>query len=619
MVKERTSGCRNVKLLAISIFGLIYTLVFVGCGISNKSAIDGVPMVVTQGGAEIYNGNELMGSLPAGTEVKMLEKKGKWCFVEVHIKELNMTVKGLMDPNALAPAPEDAIERVVAPKVSPVYQSKQEGVWSEYFTDAGINCIDINGDDIWIGMTTGLAKFPASSPSRAIVYTTADGLLDNDVLSIDAEDNEVWIGTPKGLSRYDGVKFTNYTKDDGLLEGAVMAIDAGEDYVWLGLDTGIAKLDRALGFILNMPHSGGWSPESGSGSVSLADKGGIYADSIYQEGDIVWNSAFNLTKTSVDGRDIKSYGCGEGLIHSRVVDFYVEPDQIWVITLGGITVIDRKDESNYEQFHIKAGYNVDPVVASCRDGNYIWIVTKTGLSKFDMKKRKFTTYFACWDLFKGGYVSDISADEDAVWFATTKGLWRLDKSVAEQMSDKDLLDDFESEGRVAYRRWPLGRHGNGSENLFIDYTVGANNTSASLCNAYIAPDQKAHTISHISVNLDDMDLTEYDGISFFVKADPAVDVTATVYENNETWVIGSWHVPKTWKEIRVPFSKFKPHGQESGNNILELYALKNLSFAIKRNYALGPNPRPHEGERGKFWIDEIRFYKSSEPSSFVSK
>jgi len=400
-----------------------------------------------------------------------------------------------------------------------------------------------------------------------------------------------------------------------------MSIDADEDYVWLGMDTGIARFDKTMGFIQNYPHSGGWSPESGSGSVSLADKGGIYADSIMLDDDIVWNAAFNLTRTSVDGRDIKTYGCGDGLIHSRVIDFYIEPDNIWIVTLGGITAIDRKDETQNERFYIKGGYESNPVISACRDGNYIWMVTKDSISKFDMKKRKFITYFACLDLFKGGYISKIKSDDKALWLATTDGLWRMDKAAADSISDRDLLDDFESKTRVAYRSWALGRHGggNGSENIFVDYTIGAANTSASLCNSYIAPDQKAHSIAHVSVNLADMDLTDYDGISFFVKAEPAVDLSASVYENNESWIIGSWHVPKNWMEIRVPFAQFAPHGQQSGNNIIELYALRDLSFTVRRNYAFGPRPRPDEGEIGKFWIDEIRFYKSGSDSLAKSK
>jgi len=584
----------------------------VGCGASKNSEGLVKPMIVIDAGAGLYDGNELVGNLPAGTEVNMIEDKGKWCLVEVQVESHNMKIKGLMSPESLAPAPENVSINIMAPAVSPVYESKRKEVWSAYFLKKGVNAIALDGEYVWAGTTAELAKFPASAPERAVSYTIADGLLDDDILSVDVCDGEVWIGTAKGLNRYDGSKFDKYTCEDGLLDGSIMAIDADEDYVWLGLDSGIARFDKTLGFIKNWPHSGGWSPESGSGSVSLSDKGGIYADTIRSEDDFVWNAAFNLTKTSMDGRDVKVYSCGDGLIHSRVVDFQNDYDNMWVISLGGITKINREDNSIYENFYTRGGYNANPVIASCFDGKYIWLVTNDGLSKFDTKKNKVITYFACWDLFDGGYVSEMKVDDNYLWLGTTNGLWRMNKSAADAISDKDLLDDFESKSRVVYRGWPIGKHGgrNGSEEVFVDYTVGANDTSASLCNRYIAPDYKAHSIGGISVSLSDMDLTEYDGISFYIKAEPAVAVKASSYENSETWIIGNWHVPKNWMEVKIPFSQFKPHGQESGNNIIELYALKNLSFTIKRDHAFGERPRPNEGEVGKFWVDEVRFYKS---------
>lgn len=592
-----------------------------GCGVSNKAASERIPMIVIDGGASLFDGNELLATLPAGTEVSMIEQKDKWCLVEVCVDDYNMKVKGSISADALALLPDNASVNVVAPRVSPVYEPKRKEVWSEFFTDTGVNDIALNGDDVWLGTTSGLIKFPALAPSRAVMYTTADGLLDDDVLSVDVEDGEVWAGSMKGLSRLNGANFVNYTVEDGLLRGSVVAIDAGEDYVWLGLDTGISRFDRGLGFIKNWPHSGGWSPESGSGSVSLADKGGIYADFVSVEGDTVWNAAFNLTETSVDGKDIKTYGCGDGLIHSRVIDSHTDRDNIWVVTLGGVTKIDRRDDTLHEKFHVKGGYERNPVIAACKDGDYLWLAMKNGISKFDLNKEKFVTYFACWDLFDGGYISDMKADDENLWVATTTGLWQMHKAAADSISDHDLLDDFESQNRTAYRGWRMGRSGgkNGSENVFVDYTIGADDTAASLCNRYIAPDYKASSIAHMNVNLQDMDLTEYDGISFFVKAKPAVSMQASMGENNESWIVGNWNVPSEWMEIRVPFARLKPHGRQPGNKIVELYAMRNLSFKVSRNHSFGPKPKPHKGEIGKVWVDEIRFFKSAGQEALASK
>ncbi len=609
---------RSYLLLIISL--IVLGMVIFGCAVSNKVANEPTPMIVIDGGAKLFKGDEIVGTLPAGTEVSMIERQNEWCLVEVCIDDYKMNIRGTIATDALALAPDNTVVNIVAPRVSPVYEPKRKEIWTPFFTGAAINDIALDGDDVWLGTSEGLVKFPALAPSRAVTYTSADGLLDDDVFSVDVDDNGVWAGGMKGLGRFNGSSFVNYTSEDGLLEGSVVAIEAGEDQVWLGLDTGIARFDKVMGLIKNWPHSGGWSPESGSGSVSTADKGGIYADTMLLEGDTIWNAAYNLTKTSSDGKDLKVYHCGNGLIHSRVVDLYLDPDTIWIISLGGITKIDRADDAIYENFYVKGGYERNPLIAACHDGDYLWLATNDGISKFDMSKQKVITYFACWDLYDGGYISRMKADDNYLWLATTEGLWRMDKKAANAVSDQNLLDDFESKSRITYRGWRLGRHGgeNGGEHLFVDYTVGADDTAASLCNRYVAPDYKAHSIAHMGVSLQDMDLTEYDGVSFYVKAEPAVKISAKMGENNETWIVGSWNVPGEWMEVRVPFSRLKPHGQESGNNIVELYAMRNLSFKVGRNRGFGPTPRPHEGEIGKVWLDEIRFYKSDR-EALVSK
>ena len=154
--------------LFIAFFAII-GVILSGCGMSTKTASEITPMIVIDGGAGLYDGNDLIGKLPAGTEVSMIEKKGKWCLVEVQVDNYNMKVKGLMSPEALAPAPENASVNVVAPTVSPVYESKRKEIWTEFFPKTGINAIALDGEYVWLGTTAGLVKFPASAPSQAVL------------------------------------------------------------------------------------------------------------------------------------------------------------------------------------------------------------------------------------------------------------------------------------------------------------------------------------------------------------------------------------------------------------------------------------------------------------------
>ena len=81
---------------------IVISAVFFSCGMSNKMASEMTPMIVVDGGAGLYDGNDLIGNLPAGTEVCLIEKKGKWCLVEVQVDGYNMKVKGLISPESLA-------------------------------------------------------------------------------------------------------------------------------------------------------------------------------------------------------------------------------------------------------------------------------------------------------------------------------------------------------------------------------------------------------------------------------------------------------------------------------------------------------------------------------------
>ncbi|MFQ6042141.1 MAG: hypothetical protein ACE5PV_14890, partial [Candidatus Poribacteria bacterium] len=80
---------------------------------------------------------------------------------------------------------------------------------------------------------------------------------------------------------------------------------------------------------------------------------------------------------------------------------------------------------------------------------------------------------------------------------------------------------------------------------------------------------------------------------------------------------GSWNIPNDWMQIRVPFEEFHVHAQGSGNKVIELHALNHLSFKSHRAYGVGAKPAP--GEKGKFWLDEIRFYKNEDINKIASR
>ena len=446
----------------LAIATLFIVLVIVGC--ISKTALEsevegekqGVPMIITAEEANLYEQNKVIGKLPVGTRVYMVQKSDPWCIVDVPIEQYEMMVRGAISTDVLVPAKNapSVLKQVEAPAVSPTYDAMREKLWSEFFPEMGINAIVYTENTVWLGTDSGLIKFPSDAPEQYVKYDTSDGLLDDDVLSIGLYKDEVWLGTYIGLSQFKNGDFTNYRMSDGLLKGAVMAVEVNDKYVWLGLDTGLSKFDKTTEKFENFRRWGGWSPESGSGSAPTSSKGAIYADSIKVEGDMLWHAAFNLSLMNKSGRDIQTYSCGNGLIHSRVVDFAIDGETIWCSTLWGLTKLD-KNSDKYKQYNLIWGAKgrENPMIASGKDGDSLWIALRDGICRFNTKREKFITYYAAWDMFGGRYISTLAADANYLWVGTAEGLWRMDKSVAGIVSDEGLVDDFESQGRILARGW----------------------------------------------------------------------------------------------------------------------------------------------------------------------
>lgn len=116
---------------------------------------------------------------------------------------------------------------------------------------ASIVCLYADKNNcIWIGTyNTGLYKYyPATK--KITHYTTADGLVDNNVFSIAGTGDEIWLGTLGGAARLDASHakpvFQNFTRKNGLSNNFIynVAVDSKSN-VWFATDGGgVSKLDQ---------------------------------------------------------------------------------------------------------------------------------------------------------------------------------------------------------------------------------------------------------------------------------------------------------------------------------------------------------------------------------------
>jgi ligand-binding sensor domain-containing protein/signal transduction histidine kinase len=94
--------------------------------------------------------------------------------------------------------------------------------------------------DVWVGTPDGLDLLHNGQMARA--FTTADGLADDFVRSLYvAGRGALWIGTRHGLSRYENGQFTTWTALDGLGSDLVGAmVESRDGSLWIGTLGGLS-------------------------------------------------------------------------------------------------------------------------------------------------------------------------------------------------------------------------------------------------------------------------------------------------------------------------------------------------------------------------------------------
>lgn len=213
----------------------------------------------------------------------------------------------------------------------------------------------------------------ASTYAQTITnYTTADGLLANNVLSVDvdASDN-IWFGTQDGVSVFDGATWTNHTTttDAGLVDNTIQAIYvAANGDVWVGTDFGISVYNGAS-----------WS------SFTTVD--GLANNQIKC---IAENAAGNLWfgtnsgASRYDGVSFTNYGTAEGLPFGGVneIDVLANGD-VWMGTgLSGVSIYNGTSFSTINAAN--DGLIDNRIRAIAVDGaNSKWVGTSEGISVYN--------------------------------------------------------------------------------------------------------------------------------------------------------------------------------------------------------------------------------------------
>jgi ligand-binding sensor domain-containing protein/AraC-like DNA-binding protein len=275
---------------------------------------------------------------------------------------------------------------------------------------------------LWIGTNNGLFRvIGTTTDTRKVtdVYTTRNGLLNNDILDIMEDgDGNLWIATLKGLNRMEEDQ-SGRVVFKGLLPGHVVTrlFEDRENNLWIATDeSGIIRLKNAV-FVEQVMakksrgdimysifedrqgntwiggHSGKLYKYKNGQCIDSLEIPGISGTPISAiEEDIegnLWvgtseNGVFQIQRKS---KTVKNFNTQDGLADKNVFSIFNDSkSNLWFSTLDGLS---RYRNGYMESFNVRDGLLGRTVYNVCEDKNHhIWIATNKGLNI--IKNRTFT-------------------------------------------------------------------------------------------------------------------------------------------------------------------------------------------------------------------------------------
>ncbi|NRA11312.1 MAG: T9SS type A sorting domain-containing protein [Crocinitomicaceae bacterium] len=328
-----------------------------------------------------------------------------------------------------------------------------------------VNALDITSSDVvWFGTQNGVSVFDGVTWTDHTNAIDA-GLVDDNITAVLTQTNgDVWVGTDFGACVYDGASWTTFTTAEGLGNNQIKCIeeDANGD-VWFGTSNGASFYD------------GSWT---NFGTPELPF-GGVTAIEIMANGDVWLGSGLNGI-IIYDGITFESITEAEGLIDDRIRSIRnTSSGKRWIGTSEGISVLNSSNvlETNYTiMYTMPAPDTLNPIEDLEIDNNgNIWIgvyvdylVTEGGVVAFDGST--WTEYHVSDGLI-GPVIRALDIDsENSVWVTTSTGVSKIsDHSVS-------IMDLASNEEYVLFPNPATNK-------VTIRYPEGADESKAYIFNA----------------------------------------------------------------------------------------------------------------------------------------
>ena len=298
-----------------------------------------------------------------------------------------------------------------------------------------INCVEVEGTNfgVWVGTNNGLNKYDGNS---WVGFTTADGLVDNNVKAIAAVNGSVWVGTDFGVSQFDGSSWTTYTTADGLALNRIADIAVAPDgEIWFAhasFSAGVSVFDGTSWRTYGSPDL----PVSGVVATSFDSKGDKWFASPL-DGVVHYDDTTFQAYTSASA----------GLLSNSSTTILCLNDDKWIGTSSGMTVLHASNAvSNYTIMYVLPPPDtLNPVVDLAVDVlGRIWTtiyVGYLGVGGVAYWNGSFWVSYDVSDGLAGHNVRGLDIDGmNNVWVATSNGLSVIQIPIGNGPEDRLAVD-----------------------------------------------------------------------------------------------------------------------------------------------------------------------------------
>ncbi len=301
---------------------------------------------------------------------------------------------------------------------------------------------------VWIGTTSGLSRWKDGEFAN---YEALDGLSHSTVLSLfcDRESN-LWAGTKNGLNQFLDGKVTPYTTREGLPSNDIGPVyEDRSGHLWVGTrDAGLARFDGRRFHVLTREHG-----LTGNAISSLGED---------SAGDLWVGTSAGLNRLH-NGRVSATFTTRQGLPSDQIESIFLDShNRLWIATVRGLGWMEKgrfiaappsSGLAGKKVLSLGGGTRVELFAATAdgdvtylKDGQFgridlsrarlpqassflaapdhiLWVGTLGGGLR-RCQDRKVISYSVRDGLFDDEIYATILDDENNLWMASSKGIFR---------------------------------------------------------------------------------------------------------------------------------------------------------------------------------------------------